>query len=431
MSTIGATKAQITKTVNTLRKALEEAERQLAPAPDGRRASTDELEDRWEGEHALAEGQASPEEEASVLGDLQSHWDANACDQLMADAERLLARVKAAQDRSTPSAPSSALHRVNTAGDTVNPTYRESGLPAPTGPIQYHYMNGEFPPFSATPLGLPSPLRQDGAAQGQAPPTAMYQAPPLSQRQADQYSCNPNQYIKLPPFELPEFSGEMHSFPEFWELFTAAVHNNNSVRAITKFLYLRGKLKGDALKLISALQLTEVNYSEAIKILTNTYLRPEPLRNKLQRQLEAVPPAHRSPLSQRTTLCTLKSLWVQLERLGEHPASTTHMSTIRTKFPNNTRDKVGEMRSTGDNWDVNTLLSALDKVIDRLEVMEDNDPERFTHNTTQLTLPRQDGASTLAVPPIQPNQAKAFAKQKEGITMPLLRSWQTRTRAVH
>ncbi|VDO74031.1 unnamed protein product [Heligmosomoides polygyrus] len=30
---------------------------------------------------ALAEVQAFPEEEASVLGDLQSHWDANACDQ--------------------------------------------------------------------------------------------------------------------------------------------------------------------------------------------------------------------------------------------------------------------------------------------------------------------------------------------------------------
>ncbi|VDO33484.1 unnamed protein product [Heligmosomoides polygyrus] len=324
MSTIGATKAQITKTVNSLRKALEEAERHLAPAPDGSRASPDEstgsgrefninyhaqyirsllkrLEDRWDGAHALAEGQASPEEEASVLGDFQSHWDANACDQLMADAERLLARVKAAQDMGIPSAPSSALSRSNTEVEAFNRTQGESGLPAPPIPIQQHYMNGAFPPSAATPMGLPSPLRQDGAAQGQAPPTAVYQAPPPSQLQADQYSYNSNQYIKLPPFELPDFSGEIHSFPEFWELFTAAVHNNNSVPAITKFLYLRGKLKGDALKLISALQLTEVNYSEAIKILTNTYLRPEPLRNKLQRQLEAVPPAHRSPLSQRTT----------------------------------------------------------------------------------------------------------------------------------
>ncbi|VDP10342.1 unnamed protein product [Heligmosomoides polygyrus] len=238
-------------------------------------------------------------------------------------------------------------------------------------------MNGEFPPSAATPLGLPSPVRQDGATQGQAPPTAVYQAPPPSQLRTDRYSCNPSQYIKLPPFDLPDFSGEMHSFPEFWELFTAAVHNNNNVPAITKFLYLRGKLKGDALKLISALQLTEHNYSEAIKILTNTYMRPERLRNKVQRQLEAVPPAHKSPMSQRTTLCTLKSLWMQLERLGEHPASAAHMRTIRTKFPNLTRDKVGEMRSSEDTCDVNELLTTFDKVIDRLEIMEDADPERF------------------------------------------------------
>ncbi|VDP64016.1 unnamed protein product [Heligmosomoides polygyrus] len=98
------TKARIRKNINTLRKALEEAEHQIATAPDSNRASPDEstgskrgfninyhaqysqsllrrLEERWKDAHALAEGQASPEEEASVLGDLRSHWDANACDQ--------------------------------------------------------------------------------------------------------------------------------------------------------------------------------------------------------------------------------------------------------------------------------------------------------------------------------------------------------------
>ncbi|VDO94098.1 unnamed protein product [Heligmosomoides polygyrus] len=229
MSGIGATKAQITVNHNhTLRKALEEAERQLAPARteaesaqvsrQGVSVSSTSitthntfgvsLRDRWDGAHALAEGQASPEEEAIVLGDLQSHWDANACDQFIADAERLLARVNAAQDMVIPSAPSSASPRPNT-------------------------------------------------------------------------------------------------------------------------------------------ELTEVNSSKAIRIVTNTYLRPEPMRNKLQRQLEAVPPAHRSPLSQHTTLCTLKSLWVQLKRLCEHPASTTHMRTIRAKLPNNTRDKL--WRTTTQN----------------------------------------------------------------------------------
>ncbi|VDO70784.1 unnamed protein product [Heligmosomoides polygyrus] len=42
MSTIGATKAQIRKTINTLRKVPEEAEHQTATAPDGSRASPEE-----------------------------------------------------------------------------------------------------------------------------------------------------------------------------------------------------------------------------------------------------------------------------------------------------------------------------------------------------------------------------------------------------
>ncbi|VDO32307.1 unnamed protein product [Heligmosomoides polygyrus] len=154
--------------------------------------------------------------------------------------------------------------------------------------------------------------------------------------------------------------------------------------------------------------------SEAIKILTNTYLRSEPLRNKLQRQLEAVLPAHRSPLSQGTTLCTLKSLWLQLERLGEHPASTTHMRAIRTKFSNNIRDKVGEMRSTGDNWDVNTLLFALDKVIDRLEVMEDNHPERIHARLDNTAHAPPSGRSVDARRPPSTAQLGETVRQTEG-----------------
>uniref|UniRef100_A0A183GFF2 PABC domain-containing protein n=1 Tax=Heligmosomoides polygyrus TaxID=6339 RepID=A0A183GFF2_HELPZ len=42
MPTIGATKAQIAKIANTLKKAPEEAERQTATAPDRNRASSDE-----------------------------------------------------------------------------------------------------------------------------------------------------------------------------------------------------------------------------------------------------------------------------------------------------------------------------------------------------------------------------------------------------
>ncbi|VDO27304.1 unnamed protein product [Heligmosomoides polygyrus] len=153
----------------------------------------------------------------------------------------------------------------------------------------------------------------------------------------------------------------MHAFPEFWEMFAVAVHDNPTVPTISKFLYLKGKLKGEAYKLISPLQFSECNYQQAVQLLKKTYMRPDILRIQLVHELQAVPPAHDIPTSQRTTLCTLKALWVQLEKLGEHPASTAHKCTIGEKFPLRTMEKAGELKNAGEDWTVNHLLDALDQ----------------------------------------------------------------------
>ncbi|VDO41397.1 unnamed protein product [Heligmosomoides polygyrus] len=151
----------------------------------------------------------------------------------------------------------------------------------------------------------------------------------------------------------------MRAFPEFWEMFAVAVHDNPTVPTISKFLYLKGKLKGEAYKLISPLQFSEYNYQQAVQLLKKTYMRPDILRIQLVQELQAVPPAHDIPTSQRTTLCTLKALWVQLEKLGEHPASTAHKCTIGEKFPLRTMEKAGELKNGDEDWTVNHLLMLL------------------------------------------------------------------------
>lgn len=39
-------------------------------------------------------------------------------------------------------------------------------------------------------------------------------------------SMQPVQHLKLPKLELPDFSGDVNALLEFWDLFSAAVHNN-------------------------------------------------------------------------------------------------------------------------------------------------------------------------------------------------------------
>ncbi|EYB89290.1 hypothetical protein Y032_0233g3081 [Ancylostoma ceylanicum] len=75
------------------------------------------------------------------------------------------------------------------------------------------------------------------------------------------------QPIRLPKFELPKFNGELECFPEFWDVFSAAVHGNNSVPDTLKFLHLKNCLQGDAELVIRGLGMTEDSYNNAINLL--------------------------------------------------------------------------------------------------------------------------------------------------------------------
>ncbi|KAK5974870.1 hypothetical protein GCK32_022753 [Trichostrongylus colubriformis] len=194
----------------------------------------------------------------------------------------------------------------------------------------------------------------------------------------------PCHLIQTPKLELPKFAGDMTLFPEFWEIFSAAIDNHPYMTDATKLIYLKGALQGDAKDIVASVQVGDDNYSKAVELLKNTYNRPELLRNRLVEQLEALPPANESPLVQRTTLCKVKAIWVQLINLNEQPGSTMTMKTIMSKFPQKTREKVGELRRRNDNWNTEDLLSALDRVIDQFELMEDTDPTSINAHRSYL-----------------------------------------------
>ena len=87
-------------------------------------------------------------------------------------------------------------------------------------------------------------------------------------------SRNSNSNGKLPSLNIKQFYGNTLEYQSFWDSFRAAVHENDTLRDITKFNYLKSHLKGQALSAISGISLSEENYSEAIEILE------EPFGNK-------------------------------------------------------------------------------------------------------------------------------------------------------
>ncbi|VDO25736.1 unnamed protein product [Heligmosomoides polygyrus] len=336
MTTIGSIKTQITKAAKALKASMEEAEKLRAG-------------------QVPSDAPAEQAEDApGVLEEFRAHWTANACAESIEEAERLVLELGTARvqlERQTPS--SGGLPEVNTVADSIGVDGRQPSTPSQERPTD----RGPAQPSSGPGGEQLAPRREN--SQTPSAPMASLNGTPASQGASAQFNHDPIQSVKLPPFELPEFKGDMHAFPEFWEMFAVAVHDNPTVPTISKFLYLKGKLKGEAYKLISPLQFSEYNYQQAVQLLKKTYMRPDILRIQLVQELQAVPPAHDIPTSQRTTLCTLKALWVQLEKLGEHPASTAHKCTIGEKFPLRTMEKAGELKNAGEDWTVNHLLDAL------------------------------------------------------------------------
>ncbi|CAJ0604684.1 unnamed protein product [Cylicocyclus nassatus] len=151
----------------------------------------------------------------------------------------------------------------------------------------------------------------------------------------------------LPSFEIPFFSGDMDAFPEFWNIFAASVHNNNSVPVAVKFMYLKTHLRGDAANIVANFQPTEENHEDAVRTIQSTYNRPEHLRMRLWDKLNKQATAKESAASQRATLGSIRAIWSQMKRLKEESLIGA-LNTIRSKFPRRTREKIGEMKNKED-----------------------------------------------------------------------------------
>ncbi|CAJ0597713.1 unnamed protein product [Cylicocyclus nassatus] len=430
MSQLGSQKAQFTKAANSLRKKIAEVDQanldlvdfaseaskdphlvfnrlnsfSLSFSSISRAASA--LRGQLEKAEEFARQNPDERGEFPFLSDIHTHWETGGMDDLLEEADALLVRLDSAirllpilggLQSSVPSvapslprnspphttqdpAPSSQhAHQAEVAVHSHSPS-RPSDPTASVDqrPLASHtgaHPSGGFgfpsgnPPsnpihFSQSPSGLPNSLPNPFSHDLQASSSS---------------SLNPflslEQPVKLPSYEIPTFSGDIEAFSEFWDIFSTAVHNNNTVPAAVKFMYLKSVLRGDAARIIAGFKPTAKNYDTAVRTILSTYDRPEILRSRLWDKLSQQSPASDSAISQRATLCALQATWYQMRELNEDYSSIATLRTIRSKFPWRTREKVGELKGKSDTmWTVDELLSALSTVIDRLQVVEDSDP---------------------------------------------------------
>ena len=80
---------------------------------------------------------------------------------------------------------------------------------------------------------------------------------------------------KLPKLSLKKFTGNPTDWQSFYDSYTAAVHNNDTLSKVDKFNYLKALLEGPAAAAIAGFTLTEENYETALKLLKDRYANPQ------------------------------------------------------------------------------------------------------------------------------------------------------------
>ena len=214
----------------------------------------------------------------------------------------------------------------------------------------------------------------------QQPPVLQY-APISYQRQesvlsADSLNTNSSFNVKkvrakLPKLELKKFSGRPIDWPEFWDGFQTAVHENEELSNVDKFSYLRHYLEEPAKKVISGFSLTEKNYATALKLLEQRYAKPTSIkRAHINELLNASPVYNERNIGRlRELLDFIETHYRGLEAMGvdEDSYATIVVPVLLDKIPEAV--KLNMIRSTDcrQEWTLGEMLRAFG---DEVEVRE-------------------------------------------------------------
>lgn len=77
--------------------------------------------------------------------------------------------------------------------------------------------------------------------------------------------------IKLPQLQIAKFDGSYFRWLEFRDTFRNIIHNNHRIPMIQKFHYLLSYLEGDAVRIVSNIEVSSANYLNAWQLLLDRY----------------------------------------------------------------------------------------------------------------------------------------------------------------
>ena len=186
--------------------------------------------------------------------------------------------------------------------------------------------------------------------------------------------------VQLPKIPLKTFSGDVLKFQEWWESFEVAVHEEEAIKNVMKFNYLRQLLEGNAASVIAGIPLTAKNYAEAVSLLHERYGNKQVLiSGHIDKLLNL------SPVTSNTDTKKLRELHDEIEvnvrcLKNLDIASSTYgpvlVNIIMSKLPEDIKlivsRAMASVNSLGmgcsDEWKIDELLKSLKQEIESREM---------------------------------------------------------------
>lgn len=103
--------------------------------------------------------------------------------------------------------------------------------------------------------------------------------------------------VSTPQIDIPIFSGDYEQWISFKNLFIESIHKNKSMSQSQKMQFLKGKLRGEAEKLIQHLHISSDNYQTCWDILNQRYNNKKLIFNTHMNTLMSLPLMHQQTAS--------------------------------------------------------------------------------------------------------------------------------------
>lgn len=201
---------------------------------------------------------------------------------------------------------------------------------------------------------------------------------------------------KLPELKMPVFSGQKTQWAEWFEIFTAVVHNNPNLSDSSKLIHLRTHLAEEPKKFIEGLRVDNpANYQTAVNLLKDKFGGEVEFVQRLHLDLAGLKEAHSFAEVQHFAT-NVDRLTRQLANYGQNVEGTTTYLLLESKlkFAPILRQILEKRISTGASWSTTEFKKTLSELVKKEEEVKAAMNSHVSPPPVKSEKPKQRGPST-------------------------------------